>query len=212
MRVSLISALGRLLPAMVVGCLLSTSGLATTVDAPDFPELVNESDYVVRGVVKSVSSEYRPNASGTGRKIITRVEVEVREVLAGTPPAKVVLEFLGGRIGNEEMILEGAPRFSVGSEDILFVSGNGRTICPLYGMMHGRYPVMREPRTGRQFVARCNRVPLRDPAEVALPVADGNAAELQRRMATPEQALTPDQFAQHIKAAVKPGYIRAKKR
>ena len=187
------------------GALLN-SAFATSVIAPDFDQLVNESDYIIRAVVKSVSSEYR--ASPNGRVIITKVEVEVREVVAGIPPAQVVLEMLGGKVGDEEMILEGAPKFRVGDEDILFVSGNGRNIHPLYAMMHGRYPVMRETANGRAYMARNNKVPLQDPAEVAQPMTEGSAAGLQRRLKSPAQALTPEQFVQHIKAAVKPGYVR----
>ncbi len=181
---------------------------ATTVIPPDFAQLVNESDYIVRAVVKSVTSEWRPSAGG--RKIITKVALEVREVVAGTPPAEVVLEMLGGQVGDEAMVLEGAPQFEVGEDSILFVSGNGRTIVPLVAMMHGRYPVLREGATGREYVARNNRVPLADPAEVALPMADGSVADLQRRMSTPAQALTPAQFTARIKAAVNPNYARAR--
>lgn len=188
---------------------LAGGAVATTVIAPDFAQLVNESDYVIRGVVKSVTSEFRPMPTGNRQKIITKVEIEVREVVAGQPPDKVVLEILGGKIGDQEMVLEGAPKFNVGDEDILFVSGNGQSICPLFAMMHGRYPIQREAATGRQYVTRSNRVPLQDPSEVALPMSEGSAAEMQRKMKNTAQALTPEQFAQRVKAAVNPSYVRA---
>ena len=192
--------------AAVCGALLS-SAFATSVIAPDFDQLVNESDYIVRAVVKSVTSEYR--ASPNGRKIITKVEVEVREVVSGTPPAQVVLEMLGGKVGDEQLTLEGAPQFKVGDEDILFVSGNGTNICPLFAMMHGRYPVMRETGTGRAYMARSNRVPLQDTAEVAQSMSEGAVAGQPPKVKSPAQALTPEQFVQQIKAAVNPGYVRA---
>ena len=192
--------------AAVCGALLS-SAFATSVIAPDFDQLVNESDYVVRAVVKSVTSEYR--ASPNGRKIITKVEVEVREVVTGAPPAQVVLEMLGGKVGDESMVLEGAPQFKVGDEDILFVSGNGRNIYPLFAIMHGRYPVLHEPGTGRAYMARSNRVPLQDTAEVAQSMSEGAVAGQPPKVKSPAQALTPEQFVQQIKAAVNPGYVRA---
>jgi hypothetical protein len=172
---------------------------ATSIVPPEFPDLVNQSDFIVRAVVKSVVSDYaRPGS----RKIITMVEMDVREVIAGTPTQPLVLRVLGGKVGQEEMIIEGAPRFTVGDEGIYFVQGNGRQIYPLVAMMHGVYPIKREA-DGREFITRNNRVPLRDTAEVALPMTDGGAAELQRRMSRPDQALTPADFVRQIRTAVK---------
>src|SRR5882757_889291 len=152
-------------------CLLGTlvTARATTVNPPEFADLVNESDFIVRAVVKSVTSEYaQPNS----KKIITKVTLDVREVIAGTPTQPLVLVMLGGRVGDNEMTIEGAPKFQVGDEDILFVQGNGQQIYPLVAIMHGRYPIQRESGTGREFVTRSNKVPLQDPLEVALPMTE----------------------------------------
>ena len=197
----------RWIAGVALMCAWSAGAWATTVIPPSFEQLVNESDYIIRAVVKSVTSEYRTGAGG--KTIITKVALDVREVIAGTPPAEVVLEILGGKIGDEQMVLEGAPRFKVGDEDILFVQGNGRTIVPLVAMMHGRYPVVREPGTGRRYMARENKVPLSDPAEVAQPMA-GRGPAIQRAEQIPAQAMTPEEFVQQIKAAVNPNYVHAK--
>jgi hypothetical protein len=200
------SSWGSLLAFLV--CLVAGVSLrATSVVPPDFTQLVNESDYIVRAVVKSVASEWRVDQGQ--RHIFTLVELDVREVIAGTPPQPLVLEMLGGKVGKDEMVIAGAPKFEVGQEDILFVQGNGRNIFPLFAMMHGRYPVLKESGTGREYVARSNRVPLQDTAEVGLPMAEGGAASLQLRMKNAAQALTPAQFVQRIKATVNPSYTRA---
>ena len=203
--------LRRFCRALLIPVLLA-SGLrlmATTVIPPDFEELVNESDYIIRAVVKSVESEYR--TSGSGRKIITKVALDVREVIAGTPPSEITLEMLGGRVGDEQMVLEGAPRFKVGDEDILFVKGNGHTIVPLVAMMHGRYPIMREAATGRKYMARENKIPLSNTAQVAEPITKETAAAVVPEPAkAATQALSPEEFTQRIKAAVNPRYVRAK--
>lgn len=188
---------------------LVTGALATSVNAPEFTELVNQSDCIVRTVVKSVKSEFvRPDS----RKIITKVELEVKEVIAGRPPQPLVLQMLGGKVGDVEMILEGAPQFKVGDEDILFVQGNGQQIYPLTAMMHGRYAIMKEAGTDREYMVRSNKVPLQDTAEVALPMAEGNAAQMQLRMISSAQALTPAQFVERIKAEVKPSNSRLHER
>ena len=163
--------------------------LATTVNPPTFTQLVNESDYIVRAVVKSVTSEWRENQGP--RHIFTFVELDVREVIAGNPPQPLILQMLGGKVGDEELTVSGAPKFQVGDEDVLFIQGNGRNISPLIGIMHVRYPVMKEKGTGREFITRSNQVPLQDTAEVALPMAEGPAAAMQLRMKNEAQALTP---------------------
>src|SRR5436190_19244520 len=69
---------------------------ATTVTPPEFVTLVNDSDYIVHAVVKSVHAEKRPAVRGV--KIFTLVELEVIEVVAGKPPASIVLVLLGGKV------------------------------------------------------------------------------------------------------------------
>jgi|APLak6261667961_1056064.scaffolds.fasta_scaffold00457_4 hypothetical protein len=194
---------------LLLGCsFLATGGRATTVTPPEFPDLVNQSDFIVRAVVRSVVSEYAKPGS---HKIITNVEMEVREIIAGTPTQPLVLRLLGGKIGNEEMTLEGAPQFKTGDEGVYFVQGNGRQVYPLVAMMHGVYPIKRTA-DGREFIARSNRVPLQDTAEVALPLTDGASAELQQRMSRPDRAMTPADFVQRIRSAVKSSNTRLRAR
>lgn len=200
--------------AFILGALLALTLLlispaaATTVKPPEFPDLVNQSDYIVRAVVKSVTSEYtRPGS----RKIVTLVELDVREIVAGTPPQPLVLRMMGGKIGDDEMILEGAPQFKVGDESILFVQGNGRQIYPLVAMMHGLYAIKRET-DGSEIVTRSNHVPLHDTAEVALPLTSGGVAEVQRRLVGKGSALTPTAFVEQIRSAVKSSNTRLRER
>jgi len=198
----------RLLPLCFCLLLGALPVRATSVVAPDFPQLVNESDYIVRAVVKSTTSEWRETQGH--RHIFTFVELDVREVIAGSPPQPLILQMLGGKVGDEEMTVAGAPKFIVGDEDVLFVQGNGQNISPLVAIMHGRYPVMKDKVTGREYMARSNRVPLQDTAEVGLPMAEGAATALQQRMKSPAQALTPAQFVQRVRAAVDPNFRKAR--
>ena len=191
--------------AMVVGCLAvagtGPSLQATTVVPPEFDQLVRESDFVVRAKVLSVNSEWLER--GKSRTIVTKVELDVLEVIAGEADAKVTLTMLGGKIGEREMVIEGAPHFVEGEEDVLFVQGNGRQVVPLTAMMHGRYRVMRDSAQGRSYVARENGEPLTETAQVtqamegALP---GGPLSREERI---ERALSPEEFAKRIRA-VKP--------
>lgn len=186
---------------MLVAALLPLRIAATTVVPPQFEELVNESDYIVRTVVKSIRSE-REEANGQSH-IYTFVELEVRETIAGTPPQPLVLRMLGGQIGNVVMEVEGAPKFVVGQEDILFVRGNGRQFTPLTAMMHGRYRIMKEAASGRSYVARSNDQPLKTVSEVARPMTEAGALAAPT---PPAQALTPEAFTQQIRNTINPNY------
>lgn len=174
---------------------------ATTVAPPDFPTLVNDSDYIVQAIVKRVSAEEEP---GPGATIVTHVELQIVQTIAGTPPATVTLELLGGQIGQRRLTVEGMPRFAVGDEDILFVSGNGQTICPLNRMRHGRYPILQDATTGRKYVARADHTPLRSTAEVQQPLGERRATALPPAAET-ATALTPEEFIQQIRANIQPG-------
>ncbi|MBI3885013.1 MAG: hypothetical protein HY302_04710 [Opitutae bacterium] len=171
----------------------AASLFATTVIAPEFDDLVGKADYVVRATVKSVTSEWR--VSGGQRHIFTKVELTVNEVITGTPPNPLVLDLLGGVVGDEELRVEGTPKFKVGEEDVLFVQANGRQFYPLVGIMHGKYPVERDAKTGREYIARSNGAPLYNEKEVVEPMEAAVAGSAPAG----QQPLSPAAFAAKIR-------------
>jgi len=195
---------GRRLLVLLLGLACLAGPLAaTSVVPPAFSELVNGADYIVRARVKSVTPEVRLR---NGRELIySKVELDVLEVIAGTPPQPLVLTMLGGKMGDRKVMIQGAPVFNVGNEDILFVRGNGRVFYPLLALMHGQYPLLRDAqRANRQYVNRSNLVPLLTTDEVAQPMAQGDMAERLRRMRDPSQALSPADFAKAIRNVRRP--------
>jgi hypothetical protein len=187
------------LAALVVPALLPPVH-ATTVIAPDFDQLVNSADYVVRAVVISTRSEWRQNRDNPReRYIATLVELDVLEVISGNPPSPLVLDVVGGRIGDKELTIGGAPRFVVGQESILFVRGNGRQIVPLVAMRHGHYPVRRDKRTGETQVMRSGGKLLYSEQEVALPEAAASTVARDPRA----RPLDAAEFSRRIRASVK---------
>jgi len=190
----------RLLVVLAVIAAGLTGARATTVVPPEFPELAQKSDYVVRGRVVALRNEIRVR---DGREVpFTLVDVEVKQVIAGEAPERVTLSMLGGTTSDgSELRVEGVPQFTVGDEDILFVQGNGTNYYPLYAVMHGRYPVKFDKKLNREYIARANGVPLSATAEVALPLAEGKLAQLLRRQIKADDALTPSEFVQSIRAA-----------
>lgn len=200
----------RLVLALLLPASICAPLPATTVLPPDFDQLVNDSDYVVRAVVESVRASYRDGPQG--RLIVTTVRLRLREVAVGQPPTTLELEMLGGQIGDHRLIVNGAPVFTPGEDDFVFVRDNGRSITPLVALMHGRYRVLRDAATGREFVARENRVPLQDVAEIALPLATGEVAARLRRAIDPADALSPAEFTAQIRAIRRPDHVRQKAR
>ena len=194
---------GRWISAIAAALIVAVCGRATSVVPPSFDELVNESDYIVRAVTKSVVAEWRTMPSGK-RMIYSKVELEVRETIAGKPPSPLVLEVIGGVVEGRELAISGAPKFVVGEEAILFVQGNHRQIFPLVRIMHGQYPIRRDPVAGREYVARSNGEPLRDVRAVsrAMHGTGGVAASPQEAARPP---MSPADFVQSIRAtAVRP--------
>jgi len=174
----------------------------TTVEAPDFATLVNDCDYIVHATVKSVTAEKQ--ASPYGLRIVTHVELTVIETVAGHAPATVTLQLLGGQVGKERLQVVGMPKFAAGEEHILFVSGNGQTICPLNRMQHGQYPILHDTASGRAYVARADHAPLVQTADVQQPLGEAHA-EAVAPAATKAVGLSPGDFIQQIKAAIQPG-------
>ena len=175
--------------------LLPLRALATTVEAPEFKDLVGLADYVVRGVVVSVSSEWRQTKDGRSY-IASQIEIEVSDVIKGTSPQKVVLELVGGRVGDDELTIEGAPKFQIGEEDIFFVRGNGQQFYPLVGIMHGVYPILHNFNSGRDYVLRSNGMPLYSELDVSLPMTRLSSVKMQNPAAPP---MTADAFIRLVR-------------
>lgn len=184
-------------PALLVVFVLlfADQAFATSVRPPAFSALVSRSDCVVRAIVTSVRCE----RSVPGSKIIhTKVGLNVTEVVAGSAPVALELRVLGGRIGSESLVLEGAPRFVEGDETILFVQGNGRQAVPLTGMMYGYFGIRRDAASGRSYVVRNDETAVQRTSELIQPLQDGVGAP--RPVRSLETALSPDAFISEIRA------------
>ncbi|MEO5960502.1 MAG: hypothetical protein ABIZ49_14390 [Opitutaceae bacterium] len=177
--------------------LLAVAALAraTTVQPPEFPELVREAESIYRGRVTTVQSR-RVDGPGGENLIKTYVTFAVDRAIKGPDLKEIVLEFLGGRVGNDTMAVDGMPRFEVGDREVLFVQKNGMQFCPLVRMMHGRYRIARDAATGREYVAREDRAPLATVGEVAKPMSEHAAATIAS--ASIASALSPADFETEI--------------
>lgn len=174
--------------------LLPRPASATMVDAPDIDSLISQSDYIVRAVVQAATPEWREYAGQ--RYISTKVVLQIREVIKGAPPSPLVLNLIGGRIGEDELVMEGLPRFHVGDEQILFVHGEQRKMFPLVALMHGVYPIIREARSGEHYVLRSNGQALSRAEDVSQPMI---APAAGKPTDSPARSLTAAGFIRQIR-------------
>lgn len=113
----------RLLPVALLAALLVASPAdASIVQGLELPELVRHADRIVLGRVLFSESFQRPDGQiGTWHRI--GVEREIR----GRAPdeREVIVETLGGQIGDVGMRVDGEPSFTVGERVLVFIRDGG---------------------------------------------------------------------------------------
>lgn len=115
------------LPAGVIGAVLGALLMSSPADgsvlqALDLDELVGHSQRIVLGeVLFSESFERSDGTIGTWHRI--RVERDVRGNAADE--SEVIVETLGGSIGDIAMRVEGEPSFAVGERVLVFIHEGG---------------------------------------------------------------------------------------
>jgi hypothetical protein len=175
-------------PLMLCAALILAAPLRATTLAPAaFDDQLAAAEIIFRG--KVIDQVSRWQTTPHGRAIFTDVTFDTLETFKGFAPARYTLELLGGKIGDDELIVDGLPRFVSGHEYIVLVSGNGTAACPVVGWRNGSLPITRE--TGQ--------------AVVELPPAAADAAPALRRRSTtagPDTA-SLDAFSQHLREKLK---------
>jgi hypothetical protein len=149
------------LGAVVLGFVTAT---ATTVLPPTFEEMTDRAELIFVGKVVRSRAEWR--TVGGKRVIFTLVEFERQEVLKGKASDSVILEFLGGTLGDATLEVDGVPKFNTGDRELLFVAGNGVRFCPLVGVFHGKLGVRQDHQSGREILMKHDGKELRDVAEI----------------------------------------------
>lgn len=172
---------------------------ATTVIPPTFDELVERADSVVRSRVTATRCEWR--GEGEERRIVTVVTFAVDETIVGTAAPTAELEFLGGEIDGERMIVAGQTRFAAGHEDILFISRERGTITPLVRMMYGRFLVARRD-DGSRLMARSDGTPLLALDQVSAPLGRPPTGEALA-MALAADTYSPEEFAEAVRESAR---------
>jgi hypothetical protein len=123
---------------------------ATTMVPLSLGDVVKQAPLAFVGEVVDVRSEW--DSQGPTPSIVTIVTFDVASVLKGTVGLRTELTFLGGTVGDVTLKVSDMPIFQKGDRDVLFVSGRARSASPLVGFSQGRYRVLRDPLTHRDYV------------------------------------------------------------
>lgn len=104
--------------------------------------LAAQADLVFRGTVVNIEYKLSEPEGPDGAQVpYTFVTYAVQDVLLGAVEGeRVTLRFIGGLnpLTMRYTVRCGAPQFDLGDEDILFVQGNGESLCPLVEEAEGR--------------------------------------------------------------------------
>jgi len=139
---------------------------------------------IVVATVESRRAEYE--YYGSSRLIITKVTLRVEQSIKGSAPRTVVVEVLGGTIGDQTLHVSHVPEFRVGDRDVLFLSNAPHAVSPLVGSDQGRFRVLADNDTGTPRVVTAGFEPLTAVAQVG-----AERATVARRLA---DALSLDDF------------------
>ena len=119
--------------------LLGLPAGATTLLRTDVAELSANADTIVQGTVRRVQSRW----SGDGRRIVTDVEIEVKDALKGQPGGTVLVTQPGGRVGDIGQVVHGLASFSPGEEVVVFLEKRGKVSFQVSSMAQGKFNVRR---------------------------------------------------------------------
>lgn len=120
--------------AVLAALLLASPADGSIVQALDLDDLVVQSDEILLGRVVLSESFRRANGTlGTWHRII--VERDVRH--GASAEREVIIETLGGQLGDLAMRVEGEPSFSVGERVVVFVRQDGGYALRPVGMGQG---------------------------------------------------------------------------
>jgi hypothetical protein len=139
--------LGAALPVIVpIETAQATSLAPLTVD-----DLTDASTYIVRGTVTRTWTEYDDQGY-----VWTRAAIAVSDVIKGPDsPTEIVVDTMGGTIGDDTTFVWDAAQFSETEEVVLFLDTiRGGTRYSPVGMWLGKFAVRRAPGEDRELAVR----------------------------------------------------------
>jgi len=146
--------LRRGLACMAVAGALICAGIsahATSVAKLTDQDMVRLSSVVAEGRVIEVRSGWSPDRT----QIFTTVTIQITNQIKGARPhnGRLVVNMLGGRVGDVVMEIIGQPTFTTGENVIVFLDAARPQYTPITGLFQGKLTVEQDPGTGALNVA-----------------------------------------------------------
>ncbi|HLT64453.1 MAG TPA: hypothetical protein VKZ92_08020 [Pseudohongiella sp.] len=168
---------------------------ATTIAQLEFSELIDTAELVFEGRVLDVYAEQ------TGpRSIHTTVRFEIIEVIKGVyAESELELRYLGGRVGERELRVDGMQFPQPGEHGIYFVeSVQEALVHPMVGWSQGHYLILSTPSNSEAVYTADGRGvnDVQEPESQTAPAILGHDGTARGLVVQQQQAplLSPDQF------------------
>ena len=127
---------------------LAALAYATQIAYKSPQQLGDGSPAVVRGRVQSVESYWNQKHT----KIFTRTRIAVDETYKGSASPMLDIVQLGGIVGNVKVTVQGALRWAVGEEVLIFLEPYDASSFQVSGFSQGKFRIERDPVTGIAYV------------------------------------------------------------
>jgi hypothetical protein len=128
------AAMGLLALALTLG---TVDSQATTVLLLTRQQLVQQSDLVVRATPGQPESRWNKERT----LITTSTRLQVRSFLKGSGPKELVLEQLGGKVGEDALVLPGDAQLTPGEDVVLFLRNGEQGAVNLTALAQAAYHV-----------------------------------------------------------------------
>ena len=153
-------------------------------------ELADAAHLVVEGRVSTVDVRWDDERTC----INTYVSVSVERVHKGKAGGAVVIKVPGGRVGDEEVRVEGTAKFAAGDEAMVFLWKDGRGEWIVLGEAQGKFRLFQDAKAGRRMAENS----LKDLCLVMRPEGKGPAAAAAKH----PDLLPYDDLAAIVRASV----------
>lgn len=110
--------------------------LASQNPRADIPARAKGAERIVVGKVADVRASFGTNAHGD-QLIISQVDVEVLDVLKGSPADAVTVEVEGGTVGDLTLRVSDMPELKPGERAVFFLEGEAAGRLKPHGRGHG---------------------------------------------------------------------------
>src|SRR6202049_2626249 len=134
----------------------ATPAAATTLLRMSLSQMAEAADTIVRGRCVATSSRWDAGS------IWTFADVDLIEILKGSPPARIIVRLPGGHAGNMATHIDAAPSLKPGDEKILFLEKTRANDYAVTAWTEGAFRILRNSRGEETVTQESSEIPMFD--------------------------------------------------